>query len=166
MQANSPSKLGRPLRTVRQLCHGSQRDRDGPTCSRGRRSNAPAHWADDVVKSTWFCCSARVRRWHRPPVRCTAAIASGYRVTFTVPTSPSARRLLTQLGHYSERAICDCRLPPDRSGNAKVRLGYAERAVLSPRAHPTPFYFAAAQACSINDSVIRALSALLEPCQE
>jgi hypothetical protein len=34
---------------------------------------------------------------HLPPVRCTAAIPSGYRVTFTVPTSPSACLLLTRL---------------------------------------------------------------------
>ena len=34
------------------------------------------------------------RFWHSPPVRCTAAFPSGYRVTFTVPAVQSARLLV------------------------------------------------------------------------
>src|SRR5262245_7825928 len=44
---------------------------------------------------TYFVALARGRTWHELTVRCTAAIPSGYSVTFTVPTSSPARLLAT-----------------------------------------------------------------------
>jgi hypothetical protein len=36
--------------------------------------------------------------WHTFPVRCAAAIASGYRITFAVPVRLSAWLLITRFG--------------------------------------------------------------------